>query len=67
MKVINKINCADSLNKEQEAITIESIHQQNWEEKAVKITIDSGDAGIKISVNVLASEVINAVKNAINC
>jgi len=66
MKVINKINCADELNKEQEAITIESIHQQIWEEKAVKITIDSGNAGVKISVNVLANEIIKAVKNAVN-
>ncbi len=65
MKVINKINCVEYLNKDKEALTVESLHRQIFEEKAVRITIDGGE-GIKISVNVSASELTKAIENAIN-
>lgn len=64
MIVINKLNCADTLHKNDEVMTIESVATQYWEEKVVKITIDT--FGIKTSVNVLANDVLNAVKNATN-
>lgn len=64
MKVTNVLNCSNHLDRDKEALTVESIQQQSFERKAVRITIKGN--GITMAVNVYADELTKAIENASN-
>jgi len=64
MKVTNVLNNAETLYKDKEALTVESVRREIYEQKAVRLTMDAD--GIKMSVIVNADELQKAIENAVN-